>query len=164
MHSPSIKRVFEAGAVTRKRAVAGRAPTARMISPSAANLQLGAGRGRWVLACDAARRATARQGCADKRRGAAGAKLVIGDILDDLGRQTEAETAEAGGRCRLRPPRRDQRKRSGRAPVSAAVERFGRLGILANNAGILARGRQRVGRRRRVRRRRTPSARTRIAS
>ena len=66
-----------------------------------------------------------------------GAAVVIGDVLEEEGRRTEAEIGEAGGRClfvRLDVSSEDDWRRA----VAAAVSRFGRLDILVNNAGVLA--------------------------
>ena len=43
-----------------------------------------------------------------------GASVVIGDILDEQGRQTEAELQELGYNVTFRPPGRHQRIRLGR--------------------------------------------------
>ena len=67
-----------------------------------------------------------------------GAKVVIGDILDDLGRQVEAELAEAGldvTYVHLDVTSEDDWG----AAVSAAVSAYGHLDTLVNNAGILIR-------------------------
>ena len=67
-----------------------------------------------------------------------GAKVVIGDILDDLGRQVEAEIAEAGGNATY--VHLDVTSESDwEDAVRTAVEGFGKLDILVNNAGILIR-------------------------
>ncbi len=67
-----------------------------------------------------------------------GASVVIGDILDDAGRQVEAEIAESGGSATY--VHLDVTSESEwNAAVSAAVERYGKLDILVNNAGILIR-------------------------
>ena len=64
-----------------------------------------------------------------------GARVVIGDILEDEGRRTEAEINEAGGECVF--VRLDvTSEESWQAAVAAAVGRFGKLDILVNNAGI----------------------------
>ena len=68
-----------------------------------------------------------------------GARVVIGDVLEDEGRRTEAEINEAGGECvflRLDVTQEAQWK----AAVDSAVQRFGKLDILVNNAGVVARG------------------------
>ena len=67
-----------------------------------------------------------------------GASVVIGDILDDLGRQVEAEIAESGGSAthvHLDVTSESQWNDA----VAVAVERYGKLDILVNNAGILIR-------------------------
>jgi len=68
-----------------------------------------------------------------------GAKVIIGDVLEDEGRRTEAEINEAGGECvflRLDVTQEAQWT----AAVESAVQRFGKLDILVNNAGVVARG------------------------
>ena len=65
--------------------------------------------------------------------------MVIGDVLEDEGRQVEAEVTEAGGECvfvRLDVTSED----SWDAAVATAVSRFGKLDIVVNNAGIVLRG------------------------
>ena len=64
-----------------------------------------------------------------------GAKVVIGDILEDEGRKTAAEIGEAGGEC-LFVPLDVTSESAWQAAVAAAVARFGKLDILVNNAGI----------------------------
>ena len=64
-----------------------------------------------------------------------GAKVVIGDVLEDEGRRTEAEINESGGECVF--VRLDvTSEESWQVAVRLAVERFGKLDILVNNAGI----------------------------
>ncbi len=64
-----------------------------------------------------------------------GAKVVIGDVLDEDGKQTEAEINEAGGECVF--VHLDVTDETAwQDAVSAAVDRFGKLDILVNNAGI----------------------------
>ena len=68
-----------------------------------------------------------------------GARVVIGDVLEDEGRQTEASVNEAGGECVF--VRLDVTSESDwNAAVAAAVSRFGKLDILVNNAGISSTG------------------------
>ena len=67
-----------------------------------------------------------------------GASVVIADILDDEGRQVEAEIAEAGGNATYVHLDVTSESQWNDA-VSAAVERYGKLDILVNNAGILIR-------------------------
>ncbi len=64
---------------------------------------------------------------------AEGAKVMFGDVLDDLG---EAVADELGEALPLPAPRRQQREPTGRRRSSTAIETFGRLDILVNNAGI----------------------------
>ena len=67
-----------------------------------------------------------------------GAKVVFGDLLDDEGRQIEAEVAELGGDAtyiHLDVTSADDWD----AAVQTALDRYGRLDILVNNAGILGR-------------------------
>ena len=64
-----------------------------------------------------------------------GAKVVIGDVLDEDGKRTEAEINQAGGECVfIHLDVTDEG--AWQDAVAAAVERFGRLDILVNNAGI----------------------------
>ena len=68
-----------------------------------------------------------------------GAKVVIGDVLDDEGRMTESEINETGGEClfvRLDVASED----SWAAAISATISRFGKLDVLVNNAGVVTRG------------------------
>ena len=65
-----------------------------------------------------------------------GAKVVFGDILDDEGKKVEAEIAEAGHEAtyiHLDVTKEDD----WRAAIAAAVEPYGKLDILVNNAAIL---------------------------
>ena len=64
-----------------------------------------------------------------------GAKVGIGDVLDEDGRRTEAEINELGGDCvfvHLDVTDEEQWRNA----VNEAVSRFGKLDILVNNAGI----------------------------
>ena len=64
-----------------------------------------------------------------------GAKVVIGDVLDEDGRQTEAAINEVGGECLfLHLDVTDES--SWERAVAEAVSRFGKLDILVNNAGV----------------------------
>ena len=68
-----------------------------------------------------------------------GAKVVIGDILEEEGLRTEAEINEAGGECLF--VRLDVTSEADwQQAVAAAVTRFGKLDILVNNAGVVSRG------------------------
>ena len=64
-----------------------------------------------------------------------GAKVVIADVSDDMGRQVEAEIAESGGDAvfmHLDVTSEDAWDEA----VNATVERYGKVDILVNNAGI----------------------------
>ncbi len=64
-----------------------------------------------------------------------GAKVVIADVSEDLGRQVEAEIAESGGEAvfmHLDVTSEDAWDEA----VKATVERYGKVDILVNNAGI----------------------------
>lgn len=69
---------------------------------------------------------------------AEGAKVVLGDILEEDGRRVESEIAEMGGEAVFVyldvTSESDWRK-----AVNVAVDRFGKLDILVNNAGIFNR-------------------------
>jgi len=64
-----------------------------------------------------------------------GAKVVIGDVLDEDGKQTEAEINETGGEC-IFVHLDVTDETAWQDAVAAAVDRFGKLDILVNNAGI----------------------------
>ena len=67
-----------------------------------------------------------------------GAKVVIGDIRDELGMQVEAEIRELGGEAvylRLDVANADDWQRA----VETAEERFGKVDVLVNNAAIVLR-------------------------
>ena len=64
-----------------------------------------------------------------------GAKVVIGDVLDEEGRQTEAEINQTGGECLF--VRLDVTSENNwQQIVATTVARFGKLDILVNNAGV----------------------------
>ena len=68
-----------------------------------------------------------------------GAKVVIGDVLEEAGRRTEAEINEGGGDCLF--VRLDVTSESDwTGAVTTTVGRFGKLDILVNNAGIVVNG------------------------
>ena len=81
------------------------------------------------------------QGAAEARLFAAeGAKVVFGDILDELGAQVEAEIRELGSEANY--VHLDVTSEADwAAAVQAAVDRYGKLDILVNNAGIVSWGR-----------------------
>ena len=64
-----------------------------------------------------------------------GAKIVIGDLLEDEGRRVEAEINETGGECLFVPLDVTDEGQWEQA-VAATVARFGKLDVLINNAGI----------------------------
>ncbi|MGI5130033.1 SDR family NAD(P)-dependent oxidoreductase [Pseudonocardia sp. CA-107938] len=64
-----------------------------------------------------------------------GAAVVVADILDDVGSAAAAELRDAGGRAEYR--HLDVTDEAAWAAVTAGVvERYGRLDVLVNNAGI----------------------------
>ena len=67
-----------------------------------------------------------------------GAKVVFGDVLNDAGRQVEADIRAADGEAtyvHLDVTSEDD----WREAVGTAVNRYGKLDILVNNAGIIRR-------------------------
>ena len=68
-----------------------------------------------------------------------GAKIVIGDVLEDEGRRTAEEVTGAGGECYF--VKLDVISEADWARAANEVTtRFGKLDILVNNAGVSARG------------------------
>ena len=68
-----------------------------------------------------------------------GAKVVLGDILDDEGSKVEAEIQESGGEATY--VHLDvTREADWRAAVGRAVSTYGKLDVLVNNAAIVAQG------------------------
>ena len=68
-----------------------------------------------------------------------GAKVVIGDVLETEGRQTEADINAAGGEALF--VRLDVTSEANwQQVIAAAISHFGKLDILVNNAGISAKG------------------------
>ena len=64
-----------------------------------------------------------------------GARVAIGDVLEDEGRRLAAAIGEAGGECLFLPL--DVTSQSQwESAIAAVVARFGRLDILVNNAGV----------------------------
>ena len=68
-----------------------------------------------------------------------GAKVAIGDILEDQGRQVEAEIVEAGGEAMF-VNLNVADEASWESAVGAIAARFGKLDVLVNNAGISGSG------------------------
>jgi NAD(P)-dependent dehydrogenase (short-subunit alcohol dehydrogenase family) len=67
---------------------------------------------------------------------AEGAKVVLGDVADEAGRQAAKEIEAAGGESTY--VHADvSNEGDARAMVEAAVERFGALHVLYNNAGVM---------------------------
>jgi 3(or 17)beta-hydroxysteroid dehydrogenase len=62
----------------------------------------------------------------------AGAKVVVGDVLDEKGRETARSLGDSGLYAHLDVTREEDWNHA----VTAAVGRFGRLDILVNNAGL----------------------------
>ena len=67
-----------------------------------------------------------------------GAAVVFGDVLDDDGKKVEAEIRAAGGQATY-VHLNVTREADWRAAVATAVQTYGRLSVLVNNAGILFR-------------------------
>jgi NAD(P)-dependent dehydrogenase (short-subunit alcohol dehydrogenase family) len=67
-----------------------------------------------------------------------GASVVFGDIQDDDGKKVESEIRTAGGDATY-VHLNVTREADWRAAVATAVERYGKLDVLVNNAGILMR-------------------------
>ena len=65
-----------------------------------------------------------------------GAKVVIGDILDDKGEELAAELGDSARYVHLDVTQADQWE----AAVNTAVDNYGLLNVLVNNAGIVALG------------------------
>src|SRR6266851_440065 len=65
-----------------------------------------------------------------------GAKVAIGDVLDERGRQTAKEIEAAGGQA-LYVSLDVTQEASWAAAIDATVKKFGKLDVLVNNAGVL---------------------------
>ncbi len=94
-------------------------------------------------------------GATAKLMASVGAKVMIGDVLDERGRQTAKEIEAAGGRA-LYVSLDVTSETSWVAAIDATVKAFGQLDVLVNNAGIfngkgvedaLAGGMEQAGRR-----------------
>ena len=70
-----------------------------------------------------------------RRMAAAGASVVIGDVLVDRARETAKEITDAGGKG-VALALDVTTEASWAAAVVAATKQFGKLDILVNNAGI----------------------------
>ncbi len=64
-----------------------------------------------------------------------GAKVIIADVLEDEGRQVETEIRGAGGEA-VFVPVDVTREADWEQAVGTAVQRFGKLDVLVNNAGL----------------------------
>ena len=64
-----------------------------------------------------------------------GAKVIIADVLEDEGRQVEADIRGAGGEA-VFVPMDVTREADWEQAVGTAVQRFGKLDVLVNNAGL----------------------------
>ena len=69
-----------------------------------------------------------------------GAKVAIGDVLEDEGRQVATDIGASGGDALFVPLDVTSESDWERA-IAATAERYGRLDVLVNNAGISGRGR-----------------------
>jgi NAD(P)-dependent dehydrogenase (short-subunit alcohol dehydrogenase family) len=65
-----------------------------------------------------------------------GARVVLTDVMDDAGERVAAEIAEGGGEAQYVHADVSS-EADAEAMVRAAVDRFGRLDVLYNNAGIM---------------------------
>jgi NAD(P)-dependent dehydrogenase (short-subunit alcohol dehydrogenase family) len=74
-------------------------------------------------------------GATAKAMASVGAKVAIGDVLDERGRQTAKEIEAAGGQAHY-VSLDVTREASWAAAVDATVKKFGQLDVLVNNAGI----------------------------
>jgi NAD(P)-dependent dehydrogenase (short-subunit alcohol dehydrogenase family) len=68
-----------------------------------------------------------------------GAAVGIGDVLDEVGKQTEAEINSSGGQA-LFVHLDVTSEKSWQDAINATVAKFGRLDILVNNAGVSGHG------------------------
>jgi 3(or 17)beta-hydroxysteroid dehydrogenase len=74
-------------------------------------------------------------GATAKLMASAGAKVAIGDVLDERGRQTAKEIEAAGGQA-LYVSLDVTSEASWAAAMDATLKKFGKLDVLVNNAGI----------------------------
>lgn len=77
-------------------------------------------------------------GATAKLMASAGAKVAIGDVLDERGRQTAKEIEAAGGQA-LYVSLDVTSEASWAAAIDATLKKFGKLDVLVNNAGITGR-------------------------
>jgi NAD(P)-dependent dehydrogenase (short-subunit alcohol dehydrogenase family) len=74
-------------------------------------------------------------GATAKLMASVGAKIAIGDVLDERGRQTAKEIEAAGGQA-LYVSLDVTQEGSWAAALDATVKKFGKVDVLVNNAGI----------------------------
>src|SRR5437763_4909676 len=74
-------------------------------------------------------------GATAKLMASSGAKVAIGDLLDERGRQTAKEIEAAGGQA-LYVSLDVTQEGSWAAALDATAKKFGKLDVLVNNAGI----------------------------
>jgi NAD(P)-dependent dehydrogenase (short-subunit alcohol dehydrogenase family) len=74
-------------------------------------------------------------GATAKLMASSGAKVAIGDVLDERGRQTAKEIEAAGGQA-LYVSLDVTQEGSWAAALNATVKKFGKVDVLVNNAGI----------------------------
>ncbi|CAN5917136.1 glucose 1-dehydrogenase [soil metagenome] len=74
-------------------------------------------------------------GATAKLMASVGARVVIGDVLDERGRQTAKEIESAGGQA-LYVSLDVTQEASWAAAMAATLQKFGQLDVLLNNAGI----------------------------
>src|SRR6266404_2503900 len=74
-------------------------------------------------------------GATAKLMASVGAKVAIGDVLDERGRQTAKEIEAAGGQA-LYVSLDVTQEASWAAALDATVKKFGKLDVLVNNAGV----------------------------
>jgi pyridoxal 4-dehydrogenase len=75
-------------------------------------------------------------GATAKLMASVGAKVAIGDVLDERGRQTAKEIEAAGGQA-LYVSLDVTKEASWVSAIDAAVKKFGKLDVLVNNAAIV---------------------------
>ena len=68
-----------------------------------------------------------------------GAKVIIGDVLENAGQSTAKEIVQSGGECVFVSLDVTSESDWDNA-VDEAISRFGKLDILVNNAGVTSRG------------------------
>ena len=69
-----------------------------------------------------------------------GASVVIGDVLEDLGRQVVEQISETGGKA-ISVPLDVTSESQWNDAIAATISEFGKLDVLVNNAGISSGGR-----------------------